>query len=1248
MWVCGVMNLFLNMKYLRAPANLFATTGLISVLAVMGAHAQSPQGGVVASGNAQISSVPNTTIIDQSSQRAVIDWRSFDVGRDHSVTFNQPNAAAATLNRVDAIRPSIIEGAINANGSVIIQNTAGVLFSGSARVDASGLVATSQNVDADHFLKSGNFRIGDGEQAGATVRNEGTFTIKDAGLVALVGTQVENSGTIYAELGTVVLASGEATTIDMAGDGVFQVAVSGAPAGGKVSQSGQVTGGRVLLSAGGAAGILDSVINTSGITRAVSGTGQGGRIELVGRGGGAVSVGGTLVANGSSGGQIDITGAQIAVQQDARIDASGIVNGGEIRIGGDLQGGGELTRSKRTVLHTGSEINADGGDGKGGTVIVWSDGDTWFDALISAVGPQAGGFVETSGKENLGTGDAAQVKVGAGGQWLLDPRNVRIAGRGTNVGAGTNNPPEGSGDFVIRRASITNALNAGSDVTITTAQPANTDAGNITVATNLRWSGSGSLTLDADTSIFVNRNIRTSGAGNLTLKAGDLIDINNVVQTRGSGSIALDAGGDIRFDRPVNSTAASSGSVAANAAGSIFINRTTTINGSGDMTLTAGDSITVNNRLNTARAGNLSLTAENNVTLNNNVFANRDGNVAITSNTGDILLGGANGNQRVSTNRGDLSLTATTGSVRIERTNGRPRNTQVFSNSGDIDITAGTEILLKGGTNRRQLANIGRTRDSSDVTLTAPTVSVIAGDGSGAGVAQLLAGAEGSITVNADEFLLQSSAGGTQARVQARNGASLTLNADQQNWNGLVRADGSAPSGGDVTISGNVTATVAPRFNLNSGANFNLNLDRPSGVVDADGVAFNVTTTGGTINIDGALNARSSTLISDTGIALGSSAALTASGPGNALVLSAADSFENNAGADVLQVTDSGARWLLYMNNFSSLSGTEPTSGTFDLYNRPFDTTPPSSLGAFAGNRIIYAEQPELILAAVSETKTYGTDLTGALTYTVAGLRDGDSEATAIQSGVTLASAGAAADADVAGSVYALTLSALASEQGYLVTTRDGTVVVTPAALTIAALDASRDEGEANPVFETVETGFVLGETLADLGGVLTLTTPADETSPAGLFAITPAGVTSTNYDITFVDGTLTVGSLLPVEEIAQGANDAGAQSLRLLNRRAEPITPGDAAFRTTNLDTGLGQIDPFTLTFSLGEVVTFAAAPDTGGFVPASAEGFVPAAGGVETPASSGIDCGAAVNLGGASRDGCQQVVVSESYWAQ
>ena len=104
-------------------------------------------------------------------------------------------------------------------------------------------------------------------------------------------------------------------------------------------------------------------------------------------------------------------------------------------------------------------------------------------------------------------------------------------------------------------------------------------------------------------------------------------------------------------------------------------------------------------------------------------------------------------------------------------------------------------------------------------------------------------------------------------------------------------------------------------------------------------------------------------------------------------------------------------------------------------------------------------------------------------------------------------------------------LSLLGTDAGnYTVNTTAITAAdISQAALTIAANNASRNFGVANPAFSASYTGLMGADTPVVLTGTLSFTTPATIVSPVGVYAIVPSGQTSTNYAITYVNGALSV-----------------------------------------------------------------------------------------------------------------------------
>jgi filamentous hemagglutinin family protein len=102
-----------------------AATGCLVVCAEA---ISAPQSGIVKAGAASIASAGSTTTVTQTTDRAVIDWQSFNISAGESVRFDQPSAQSAVLNRVTGAQLSSLQGSLTANGQLYLVNPNGILI----------------------------------------------------------------------------------------------------------------------------------------------------------------------------------------------------------------------------------------------------------------------------------------------------------------------------------------------------------------------------------------------------------------------------------------------------------------------------------------------------------------------------------------------------------------------------------------------------------------------------------------------------------------------------------------------------------------------------------------------------------------------------------------------------------------------------------------------------------------------------------------------------------------------------------------------------------------------------------------------------------------------------------------------------------------------------------------------------------------------------------------------------------------
>jgi filamentous hemagglutinin family protein len=459
-----------------------------------------PQGGQVVAGEASIASGAARLNIHQTSQRAAIDWQSFNLGANAQVDFKQPNATSVTLNRVLDAQPSQIFGRITSNGQVFLSNPAGIYFSPTASADVGALVATTHSISTADFM-AGKTTF-DRNGSTASVINEGALTANLGGYIALLAPEVRNEGVILAQAGTVALAAGEMIELQFSGTRLSKLLVSPASVAALVDNRQAVLApdGLILLTARGAQELHGGVIQQSGRLVAISLSDKGGRIVL--------EADNITLAAGSS------------------IDASGAMGGGQVLVGGDWQGAGAMHQASKVAMELGAKIDASAGQsGDGGKVVLWSNihnplGVTSAHGEILAQGGSTsgiGGQVETSGHKlevnGIRVSTAAPARnSGQTGRWLLDPYDFTIAASGGDISGA-----DLATLLVNNNITIQTALSP-------TASPTNLigssgTAGDILVKDAVSWSAN-KLTLSAYNNISVSANLNASATASLALEFG--------------------------------------------------------------------------------------------------------------------------------------------------------------------------------------------------------------------------------------------------------------------------------------------------------------------------------------------------------------------------------------------------------------------------------------------------------------------------------------------------------------------------------------------------------------------------------------------------------------------------------------------------------------------------------------------------------------------------------------------------------
>lgn len=724
----------------------------LSVYSAYGAPAVDalPQGGVVAQGGASIQSSANIMNITQLSDRAVVNWQSFDIGSAASVNVRQPSATSVLLNRVVGDNPSQIFGSLNANGQVVLVNPKGIVFGSDGSVNAAAFTASTLGISDADFM-AGNYRFVGGNGAGA-ILNQGAINTR--GYVALLGAKVTNDGLISTQGGNAYFGAAETIALSMTNSGRVRMELTPASVNASIENTQQ----GAIVTQGGQVFVQASAINDA------------------------------------------IASAHII--QSGLIDTSAAQAGGVTLLADNIKVNGSIKANSADPAN------------KGGDIIIGLDDVTGMLATVTDVSGATlqtnNGFLETSA-HRLAV-DNTHVKAGQWlidpyDIEITDSANALSAGYTTKITTQTLQAALNSGtDVVIQTSASGPATGVGVDTTGTSS-----GLGNILVTTAITKNAdtssgtdpNASLTLRADRTITLNAGISsTNGKLDLTLSSGHTTATGGIQINTGSaivsngGNISLTSQGASTIETYSNITGGIGNVAIQNTGGFIRARGGATISGKNISIDNTGGVIDATTG---AITRNTSQTTGSGIEIfNANITATGNLGIVGVSSTGTV---GVKAQQSTTTATGPLAQLTAAGDINIYGKSTLERGVLIYSGA-KIESTAGSVTITGSGKSTTtaqpdiDVEDFAVLKAYRNLNLTGEGTWITLSNTQGANNVSTA----GSITITADNLTLGANLTASSGTVTLQNYSSGT----QINLGG---ADAVGALGIDATELSKITAT---------------------------------------------------------------------------------------------------------------------------------------------------------------------------------------------------------------------------------------------------------------------------------------------------------------------------------------------------------------------------------------------------------------------------------------------------------
>ncbi len=623
-----------------------------------------PTGGTVATGTATITTSGSQLTIQQTSANAFINWQSFNIAAGETTTFVQPSSSSVAWNQINDVNPSQILGNLNANGFVILQNSAGFYIGGQACITAHGLVMTTAGsaTPPPNVFSSGAWQF-NAPPPTAKIINYGQIKTDGAtgSSVFLIANDIENYGTISAPAGKIGLYAGQQVLVSMSPDGRGLSAKVTLPQGSVDNEGNLIANGGTIIAQA-------QVVNQNGLVQANSVQKVNGVIELV--------ASDSLTLGASS----------------------------------DIEANGDNTASSASP---------------GGFVILKSD-NSFADTTSSKinVSGQLGGqngILEVFG-QNVVDATSLQSSVGNNYALLINPNDITLSAAPTDTSTTSPNlnltalnnysqiglqSLDGNINYTVAAGNLASSSTwTLADVTSTMNYNLTASSGNIILNKSIKAGYNWNLNLTADDSVLVGGSVLQTQNGDITVSAVNDVTVGGgAIRTIGDGNINVTAQtGNVNTGTDVQGYLFGQSGAPYYKVNAANLGGISTASG-GNVTITAGGDVTsflpIQSQYNLAQfdggcgafgaqPGNVTITAGGNV-YGHYVLANGIG--TITANGGDV---GASLDTLANDPTKGFSLSLISGSWNVNAPNGSIYVQDVRNPNGIFGETSGYHLDYPG------------------------------------------------------------------------------------------------------------------------------------------------------------------------------------------------------------------------------------------------------------------------------------------------------------------------------------------------------------------------------------------------------------------------------------------------------------------------------------------------------------------------------------------------------------------------